>query len=455
MSLSIEDLKWRIYNVYPARRMEIDQLLSILDIRYSSDIPTAAVRGGTPPRLTFNPEFVETYCKTDESLLMITMHEIYHVVLGHTRLFPLFTMAHNIAFDAVINAMICKSFPEPAYTRFFTSFYPVAGVTALLRPPDNWIPDDPEQTGWKLEGKLLRIHKALYTDEGDVTYRDIFDSITQKVSNGTISLLLGNHSMDKNGKSEMEELENVLDHSTVKIISEIVSKWPAIDPTQGRDQGLSTIHEILSKLRKNGSMSSVIRRAVKSLAEKGTGNAARYGNSRSEGLLPYPTMPDRKAAVMSMLGQNPVFFKGDLTVNQRVPIGRVHVYIDVSGSMDNYIEDILGSLSTVRDVLYPRIHCFSTIVETINTKEVLTGKYKSTYGTNIDCVIEHAGEKCIRKAVIITDGFVGEPSEIPMEKLPKGFRTAKVLVPPHYSDDLSGIPGNIFKVNERKEIHEA
>jgi hypothetical protein len=42
-----------------------------------------------------------------------------------------------------------------------------------------------------------------------------------------------------------------------------------------------------------------------------------------------------------------------------------------------------------------------------------------------------------------------------MEKLPKGFRTAKVLVPPHYSDDLSGIPGNIFKVNERKEIHEA
>ena len=36
----------------------------------------------------------------DEHLFLLVMHELHHVLLGHTRLFPRASRAHNIAFDA-------------------------------------------------------------------------------------------------------------------------------------------------------------------------------------------------------------------------------------------------------------------------------------------------------------------------------------------------------------------
>jgi hypothetical protein len=38
------------------------------------------------PRLLINPQFVEAHAATPERLLMLVMHELHHVLLGHTRL---------------------------------------------------------------------------------------------------------------------------------------------------------------------------------------------------------------------------------------------------------------------------------------------------------------------------------------------------------------------------------
>ena len=35
-------------------------------------------------RLLFNRQFVDEHCRTDEHLLMLLMHEMHHLVLGHT-----------------------------------------------------------------------------------------------------------------------------------------------------------------------------------------------------------------------------------------------------------------------------------------------------------------------------------------------------------------------------------
>jgi len=40
MILSIEDLRWKIYNVFPAGELALDHLLGILSISYSTRIPT-------------------------------------------------------------------------------------------------------------------------------------------------------------------------------------------------------------------------------------------------------------------------------------------------------------------------------------------------------------------------------------------------------------------------------
>ena len=100
-------IRARIFSVVPAATWQMEELLSLLDIVTDESIPTACVDCVTRPRLRLNPGFIADYCRTDEHLLMLVLHELHHVVLGHTRLFPRPTKAHNIAFDAVINAIIC------------------------------------------------------------------------------------------------------------------------------------------------------------------------------------------------------------------------------------------------------------------------------------------------------------------------------------------------------------
>ena len=80
----------------------------------------AAVECRAQPRLLVNPEFVAAHANTPEKLLMLVMHELHHFLLGHTTLFARTTMVQNFVFDAVINGLICRMFPE--------------GVNVLTRP---------------------------------------------------------------------------------------------------------------------------------------------------------------------------------------------------------------------------------------------------------------------------------------------------------------------------------
>ena len=67
------------------------------------------------------------------------MHELWHVILAHTRLYPRPTGAHNIAFDAVINAGLAREFPGPEYRGFFEAVNPAETFPGLLlRPPEGW-----------------------------------------------------------------------------------------------------------------------------------------------------------------------------------------------------------------------------------------------------------------------------------------------------------------------------
>ncbi len=264
MALSIKDLKWRIYNVFPAGELALDHLLGLFSIAYSRKIPTAAVQTGVPPKLLFNREFVDERCRTDEHLLMLLMHEMYHLVLGHTRLFPLVTPAHNFAFDAVINAMICKSMPGYEYVSFFTGLYRDEGIEALLRPPESWSPEREGRARWKLKGDLLEAHKALYTEEGDLTYRDIFDLVVARIIAGTEVALLGNH-------REMQTQEAMSDPGIVKAVAEIVGKWPAFEPRGGRDRGSDLAECVIELTKPRTAISRTIREAIAKIAVHGSG----------------------------------------------------------------------------------------------------------------------------------------------------------------------------------------
>jgi hypothetical protein len=444
MALPIEDLKWRIYNVFPAGELALDHLLGLFSIAYSTKIPTAAVQTRLPPKLLFNREFVDEHCRTDEHLLMLLMHEMYHLVLGHTRLFPLVTPAHNFAFDAVINGMICKAMPGYEYISFFTMLYDDQGIEALLRPPESWSPEREDGARWKLEGDLLRAHRALYTEEGDLTYRDIFDLIVERIKAGVKVMLLGSH-------GQKQSAETAGDAEVVRSLAEIVGKWPAFEPRGGRDRGSDLAERVVELTRPRVSISRTIREAIAKIAVHGSGPQPIFTTADSETLFPYPTIPDRRASVMQCLGQRPVYFKGQAPRLCRENVGQVHVYLDVSGSMDGYLETIFSCLKPIQNRLYPQIHVFSTEVVDCPIGNILQGSYPSTGGTDINCVLEHIIENKIRKAAIVTDGYVGEPSALLIEQLPRQLRLVKLLTPDFYEDDLNHLTGSVERLPLEEE----
>src|SRR5439155_16870627 len=114
---------------------ELETLFRLAGITVSREVKTAAVTCEGRSRLLVNPNFVAAHCRRDEHLFLLVMHELWHVILAHTRLWPRPTPNHNIAFDAVINAGLARQHPAPEYRGFFEALNPPDAFPALLLPP--------------------------------------------------------------------------------------------------------------------------------------------------------------------------------------------------------------------------------------------------------------------------------------------------------------------------------
>ena len=220
-----DDLVRRVLDAVPARSHALGALLSLFRVEASEDVPTACVTCERRPVLRVNPAFVREHCRSDAHLFLLVMHELHHVLLGHTRLFPRVTPAHNLAFDAVVNALLCARFPEEAYTSFFTEQYGAEkGPLRLLAPPG--LPA-------VKPARLAALHEALY--EGRATAQEVFQAIVKEVAEVPLALgrLLGSHG--RAGDDGRWGTEGPVDPTVVDAIRRIVEKWPPPqDPIRGR-----------------------------------------------------------------------------------------------------------------------------------------------------------------------------------------------------------------------------
>ena len=95
-------------------------------------------------------------------------------------------------------------------------------------------------------------------------------------------------------------------------------------------------------------------------------------------------------------------------MSSRVPAGsRVHVYLNVSRSMRDMVEPLYRAALDCSHWIHRRVHLFSTEVSDVSFAEMRMGKLHSTGGTDIACVAEHMRLHRVRRACVITDGFVG------------------------------------------------
>lgn len=440
----------RIHACVPVTGQAYAKLLGLLSVEASDSVPTACVTTGARSRLIVNPEFVARHCRTDEHLAMLVLHELYHVLLGHTRLYRRVSRAQNWAFDCLINAQLCRLFPHPRHTGFFRQFSDQAtGPAALLGPPDGWNPqlDACGRTpcspgGSDAAGLLLTdTHWRLYADES-VSTEELYRLLERAVAGVDNELdglpLLGNHD------PETGEGDTLLHPEAMREVREIVARWPMLDRRRGRDQGERLSEDQIALGTRRNQAVRVLRQALARAAdEPGGGSATRLGAGEQPSFLPWDSGHDRRASVQQLLGAEPLLWGASNIVRQRVPAERVRVYLDVSGSMHDVLPALYAALAGCLDQVEPVVHVFSTRIAVLTHAQLRAGIRLGTGGTEIAAVTAHLlGEtgsgarpgRQARRALIVTDGGVGEIPEGHRRAFARG-RARLAVVITHDGDD--------------------
>jgi hypothetical protein len=166
----------------------------------------------------------------------------------------------------------------------------------------------------------------------------------------------------------------------------------------------------ISPQRKNPTNRALLRSLICKVADQRV--AGRLLKRRPEATPTVTAIPafSRRGAVLQALGAQLLLYPGTVTWPKTVPSGdQVRVYLDVSGSMDSVLKALYGAVLDCKALVYPTVHLFSTQIADITLSELKAGKCKSTGGTDITCVARHMAKHQVKRALIITDGWVGAP----------------------------------------------
>jgi hypothetical protein len=91
--------------------------------------------------------------------------------------------------------------------------------------------------------------------------------------------------------------------------------------------------------------------------------------------------------------------------------------------------------SAVAPRVHPAVHLFSTRVHDVSLNGLQTGECRTTGGTSIECVAAHMRVHRVRRAVLLTDGWVGRPGPSSAEAL-EAVRLGVALTPASNRNDL-------------------
>ena len=443
----------RLLSSMSAATFEMETFTKLAGIVATRNIPTAAMECINRPRLLINPDFVEKHCKRDEHLFLLVMHELWHVMLAHTNLYPRITKAQNIAFDAIINAGLSRQFYQPEYCGFFESINPADQFPhLLLRPPSGWH-HDPQYPDIGPEG-TKRVLKLLYPpmtakgfDHRMPFYQEILDLIKQDMEErgefaDGIPVLLGDHESDDDGGMVDEYLQDVM--------GKLMEQWPQKPPgMEDAGQGAGKLVEQQMPIKQSShDARRVFANVLRKCLGKNPGPYERRIRAEIPGIAGTNVLPNARDRLMHarrMLGTPGTLWNQPGTVKARVqqPRHRAHIYLDVSGSMGQIVPQLLGLILPYVASGKAELYQFSTKVEALSLKKLREGRLKTTGGTSIRCVIDHLLKEAptVKRALILTDGRTGRPRLDQTRQLESKKLRFHVVLPAEspYERDLKSI----------------
>jgi hypothetical protein len=427
----------RVLELVGVHSHAINALLTVSTVEWSDATATACVECIDRPRLLLNPAFVAQWCHTPERLATLVLHELLHIALGHTRLFPRPTLVHNIAFDAIINRTLLATiqgtrvrhssvqfgYDIERYTDLFTDFYSARKAPDfILRPPPGWPLAPDWDASHDMPPALREIHRDLYdlTRFADtpretweqalprytqVTYADIIAALLDgDEGQGQDVSLLGAHG---DTPADRQAIQGSRDRDAAELLTAALEPLCGQLPGHGEQFGLMRVEDTTRTPALEHALRTLLRKAIKPNGAGGTRSTWRERNVRV-----VHRMHDRRAEcrvrAASLLGAPmPLLFNGHVYEREREP-QQVAIYVDVSGSMGQLLPHLRRALLTLRREIEPTLYWFSTVVVAASGNELETGNMPSTGGTAICAVIKHATQQLPAgsRAIVLTDGYL-------------------------------------------------
>jgi len=365
----------------------------VRSVEETETCPTASI--SSEGVLQYNPAFAVQHIACDEDLFCLVLHEIMHPMFGHFiyKSGPL----EGVAADMVINASVSSLFQEASCCgSLFRKIYQPCGMEGLLRP-------------------LSRMHDSRYGRLYDVFYGNLHkeDQLTTgevikalKVLTPTYDaraiLLIGSHETGEPDCTNAPDLSKLPAESLCRI-AEDLKRTAHYSNNRIAGQGENLYDLFLEAIKTHLSIRKVL---LQKFATKRKVDRFKQSVHRSEiGVSPIPLHPSKRDFVLLAAGIPPFHYHNHV---QRVATKEhgLAVYLDVSGSVNEYLPEIVGILSSLKAEL-TSIFLFSNKVVEIPFKALLAGQVHTTYGTDFDCIAESVLERDLDRAVIITDGYAG------------------------------------------------
>jgi len=121
------------------------------------------------------------------------------------------------------------------------------------------------------------------------------------------------------------------------------------------------------------------------------------------------------------------------------------IYLDVSGSVNEYLPKILGILKSLRKEITTIFQFSNKVVET-SFETLLKGSIQTTFGTDFNCIAQSILERGFDKAVIITDGYASMSDGLKEQLKKHGLVTLTIVFDDAQSCDDFAQLGEVFQL---------
>jgi len=361
-------------------------LFEISEVVFTAKVETMAVTLSKKPVLLINLDFCCRHLENENEVKAVLLHEFLHVLLLHTEKYSHTDPLFNIVLDAIINAIIYR-YKGMTYAGFFVRFYKWEKITFLLRSREYESP---------LEKEWMDIHDGIY--KGNYCADDLYellDYLRKKAGSENYDdvFLLGDHSEPLISS----EMKKVLDGIMQKMDGTLIWNNPV---SRGAGEKLSIEDEQVRKYKTRKWQHATMTILEKCLFPD---RRMKTADTSREVVMPVLSSSDRRAMARFKYSGMVPFSKNESIVN--VAREQAVVYLDVSGSMSEEIDDLISLLHFFRAQIRMPLYVFSGEVAEATFKN---GRlvYGTCYGTRIEPVFEHIRKNRIRKSLVVSDGYV-------------------------------------------------